>query len=150
MFNDTKMDIINGAYSQLRISGITVEPSTDDTALALSRLENLMRELAGRSVDLAYNFEDTPLIGSLSGVDAAVYHSLECLLALRLVPDFVKGFNLDPILAVSAQNGASFLYAFTAAPIQTTHGNRQPIGSGNIRFSRYRRFYRTVTQEESE
>ena len=54
----TKADLINGAYSLMRISGITVDPSADDLALALERLEDMAEEFAGRNIITDYNFVD--------------------------------------------------------------------------------------------
>ena len=57
----TKADRINSAYSKLRISGLTVDPSPEDLSLALMTFENMMSELEmGRNICMDYNFEVDP------------------------------------------------------------------------------------------
>ena len=118
MPNDLKIDIINGAYSVMRVSGITVDPSPSDLVLALRRLEGLANELDGRNVCTGYYFEDEPDVNSPSGLDKKYWHPFECILAQRLLSDFGKGVKPDPTLAKSASAGLSFLYASTANPRQ--------------------------------
>ena len=132
MPNDLKVDIINGAYSQLRISGITVDPSPEDLVLALRRLEGMANELYGRNVCTGYYLEETPDINSPSGLDKKYWYSFECILAMRLLSDFGKGMQPDPMLAKNASGQMSFLYASTANPQQIQYPARQSIGAGNF------------------
>ncbi len=39
-----KVDILNDAYSKIRISGLTVTPTPPDLELSLNRLESMMSE----------------------------------------------------------------------------------------------------------
>ena len=87
---DLKGDIINGAYSKLRISGITLQPSSKDNALALTILESMASEFYKRNLCTGYNFEDEPDPGSLNGMDKAYWDAYKWMLALRLLPDFGK------------------------------------------------------------
>lgn len=149
MPNDLKGDIINGAYSQMRISGLTVEPSSEDNAVALRRLENMASEFHERNICTGYNFEDDPNTNTPSGVDRKFWYSFECLLAVRLLSDFGRGAQdkLDPMLIKAASAGLSFLYAATANPRQVQYPNRQSIGAGNsLRYHRYRRFYTPIAE----
>ena len=132
MPNDLKVDIINGAYSQLRISGITVDPSPEDLVLALRRLEGMANELYGRNICTGYYLEETPNINSPSGLDKKYWYSFECILAMRLLSDFGKGMQPDPMLAKNASGQMSFLYASTANPRQIQYPSRQSIGAGNF------------------
>jgi len=145
MSNDLKVDIINGAYSQMRISGITVDPGPDDLILALRRLEGMANELHGRNVCTGYYFEEEPDINSPSGLDKKYWYSFECILAMRLLSDFGKGMQPDPMLARNASAGMSFLYASTANPRQIQYPSRQSIGAGNTRWS-LRKFYTPVAE----
>ena len=148
---DLKSDLINGAYSQLRISGLTVIPSVDDNKLALRRLENMLNEFFKRNICLGYNFEDTPDINTPCGIDSCFWYSIECILAVRLVTDFGKGKEPDPILFNNAKAQMSFLYSATADPVQTQYPNRQSIGAGNtLRFGRTRKFYTPVTEAPND
>ena len=149
MANDLKSDIINGAYSQMRISGITVNPSPEDNVMALDRLENMANELEGRNICTGYNLEDAPDASSPSGLEKKFWYPFKCVLAMRLLSDFGKGSpqKADPLLLKNASAGLSFLYAATANPQETQPPSRQAIGGGNsLRYHRYRRFY-TPTEE---
>ena len=152
MADNLKSDLINGAYSQMRISGLTVNPSSEDNALALRRLENMASEFYGRNICTGYYFEDAPDLNSPSGLDRKFWHSFECLLAVRLLSDFGKGAQgkIDPMLLKNASGGLSFLYSATASPRETQYPSRQAIGAGNsLRYHRYRRFYTPVEEAPS-
>ncbi len=144
MPDNLKSDIVSGSYSKLRISGITVNPTSGDNNLALERLEDLAEELAGRNIDLQYFFEDEPDAGSPHNMPRKFWDSMKSVLAGRLLPDFGKEMTQALQRIVSA--GASFLYSGTATPQQTDYPRRMPIGSGNsLRSNRFIRFYRPLT-----
>jgi len=146
MPNDLKIDIINGAYSQMRISGITVNPGPDDLTLALRRLEGMANELYGRNVCTGYYLEEDPDVNSPSGLESKYWYAFECVLAQRLLPDFGKGMTPDPILARNASAQMSFLYAATANPRQIQYPARQSMGAGNsLRYHR-RKFYAPIAE----
>jgi hypothetical protein len=135
MSDNLKSDIINGAFSQMRISGITVDPSASDLVLALRRLEGMANELCARNVHTGYYLEEEPDTGSPSGLDKKYWYSFECILAMRLLSDFGKGMQPDPMLGKNAGAQMSFLYASTANPRQTQYPRRQSLGAGNsLRF----------------
>ena len=137
-----KSEVINDAYSLLRISGLTVEASPADKALALSRLEGLAAELETRQVDLGYNFTITPDINDAAGILLSDKYAVACVLALRLFPDFGKGKQPDVTLIHLAKSSAAYLHSSTAITRETPMPNRQPIGSGSqLRYNRYQRFY---------
>lgn len=140
---DLKSDIINDGYSQLRISGITVDPGKEDNVLALDRLENLMAEMKDRDICLNWNTEDSPDLNTSSGIKRSQRFAVACILATRLVPDFGKGKEPDPILFKNASAQSSFLYSSTAKTRQMQYPRRQAVGGGNsLRSYRYRRYYR--------
>ena len=145
MPNNLKGDLINGAYSLMRISGITVNPSSEDISLALDRLENMANELAARNICAGYYFEDDPDVNSPSGLDKKFWYSFQCVLAGRLLSDFGKGQTPDPMLLKNTSAQLSFLYSATANPREIQYPHRQAIGAGNsLRYHRYRRFYTPV------
>jgi len=56
----TKIKLIQSMYSQMRISGLTVNPTPEDIEVALYRLEDMMAEFHGRTLDFGYLFEEHP------------------------------------------------------------------------------------------
>jgi len=136
MAGELKIDIINRAYSKLRISGITKIPSPEDISLALNTLENMMHEYFAREVCLDYNFEDNPDVNSLHNMPQKYWDAVSSVLAVRLIPDFGKGFNVDQALIRQSGSASSFLFSQTANVNRVQYPNRMPIGSGN-RYKRY-------------
>lgn len=137
-----KVDAILDAYSQLRISGITVTPSPEDLELALNRLEGMAAEWFERNINANYKFEDQPDPNSPSGVRLGFKQAFATNLALRLVPDFNK--QLGPVLAGQARQSLSNLSASSAREIlkQIPYPTRQAVGSGNeVKYARWYRFY---------
>lgn len=138
-----KVDLINDAYSMLRISGMTVDPTPEDLEIALLRLETMMDEWQSRNIDIGYFFEDEPDPNTECGVLRAFWHAIASNLALRLTPDFNK--QLHPILLAQARQAYSNMSGRVArARInQIQYPRRQARGSGSTRwFSRWYRFYR--------
>lgn len=139
-----KIDIIIDAYSQLRISGITVQPTPSDLQTALIRLENMAAQYETRNVCMGYNFEDSPDPNSDLGVIRGYWHALATNLAVRLIPDFNKVVPIE----LSKQASASFSAMSGAIAMdriqRIQYPERQPVGSGNsIGYNRWARFYRT-------
>ena len=141
MDGDLKGDIIKGSYSQLRISGITVDPASEDNRLALTRLENMAAEFSKRNASCGYQFENVPDINSKHGLLREYWHSFEAILAVRLMPDFGKGSTPDPRLLSESQAAYSFIFSSTAVVTPLTYPSRQPMGSGNRRYGTYHRRY---------
>lgn len=135
-----KADFINDAYSQLRISGITVDPTPSDLSLALDRLEDIAAELFSRNMDAGYMFEEVPDINSNVGVSRQYKQAYVTLLALRLIPDFNIAIPQHLQMAASAAVGA--LAANQINVREMVYPNRQPLGSGNLRrWTPVRRYY---------
>lgn len=135
----TKVDVINGAYSRMRISGLTVNPTPEDTQLALTRLEEMMAQFS--NICAGYNFEDDPDPNSLTNVDKGFSSMMKSSLAIRLAADFGK--VVPPSLVAEA--GSALTSAYQLSAIQKARGvphpSRMPRGSGNAypndRFNRY-------------
>jgi len=140
----TKADIINGAYSHIRISGLTVEPGPEENVKALDRLENMAAELYGNNIDTGYNFEDSPDINSNHNMKRRFWLSYQVLLAQRLANDYGK--QIPPSLALSIKAASSYLSARTAEVNPVEYPSRQPLGSGNRRGRTYYRFFSQETQ----
>lgn len=142
-----KIDVINGAYSQLRISGLTVNPSPEELELSLRRYEAMMAELEGRNICLGYIFEEQPNPNSPTGVELEDKQMMDTNLAMRLVPDF--NIQPSPILiqqAIQSLSGSSGRSSMRSVQ-QVPYPRRMARGSGNtLRFNRWSRFQRPERQ----
>lgn len=124
-----KSDLINGAYSQLRISGLTVSPSPANNATAISRLESMMHEWRGIGYDIGYNFTETPNTGDDANVDLKFQFAVETSLAIRLCPDFGK--DIPQALLLNNSKALSSMANMVAIRKQTGYPSRMPVGKGN-------------------
>lgn len=139
---NTKADLIAGAYSQLRISGLTVNPTGSDLQLALERLENMVEEF---DVAIGYNFENVPNASSLHNVKRKYWQALQTNLAVRLIPDFNK--EVPEQLQLQANQSLSNLVTDTIVTRQVNYPSRQPVGSGNRSYQgAYNRYYSPTRQ----
>jgi len=139
-----KIDIIIDAYSSLRISGLTVDPTPEDLELALMRLEDMAAEYDSRNIKVGYNFEDEPDPNSVSNIPSWSKRAYASNLALALVPDFGKK-DISHLLFSQAKASLSNLSGRTAADRinQVQYPNRMARGSGaSQRYNRWARFYR--------
>ena len=136
----TKADLINDAYSQLRISGLTVQASPADITVALRRLEGMAAEWESRDMCIGYVFEDAPDINTESGVQSWAQYAVSANLAVRLVPDFNKA--IPQLLMMQATQSASNVASRTAVVNQINYPSRQPRGSRNtLRTQSLQRYY---------
>lgn len=115
----TKAELINGAFSQLRISGITIIPSPTELVLALRRLESTIAELFALNIRLPYNFEEEPDLNSPHNLERKFWDSLEVYLAYRLAPDFGK--EIGNTFASRLKGATSTLFKLSA---QANLGNK--------------------------
>lgn len=140
---NTKIDIINDAYDQMRISGLTVNPTPEDTTIALTRLESMMAQFEARSICVDYNFELDPDPNDLTGLELQHQFMASSNLTLRLAASFGKAVpqELQLMASQSLSTSSSIVAADKVRMVQAP--NRQPIGSGNtLRYNKYQRFYR--------
>jgi hypothetical protein len=135
-----KVELINGAYSRMRISGVTSKPTSGDLAVALRRMERMAAAWELTNICTNYNFEDTPDLNSVSNVELGHEDAFETSLAMRLLSDFGK--MPAPTLVKDAKGAFSVLLSSTATTNQVAYPNRQPVGSGNsLRRNRFQRYY---------
>lgn len=140
-----KGDLINSAYSKMRISGITTQATPEDVSLALSTLENMASEFFAKNICTDYNFEDNPDPNSPHNMKRKFWDSYASCLAFWLCSDFGK--QPPQTLVLNHQKAYSFLSSVTAAPRQTQYPSRQPIGAGNsLKYNRYTRFYQPIEE----
>ena len=145
-----KIEIINGAYSRIRVSGLTVQATPNDVALALDRLEDLAEELRSINICIGYNFEEEPDPNSLTNVKRKFKSMLEANLAVRLLSDFGK--QIPQSLAMLASATLSTASSITASESiqEVQYPRRMPLGSGNSRVNRYRRYQLPETLPPNE
>ncbi len=142
-----KIDVINDAYSQMRISGLTVQPTPEDVEIALMRLENMMAELEGRNIGIGYSFEEEPDPDTLTNVAREFWHMMATNLSIRLLADFNK--VVPQSLIAQAGQSLSNASGRVAASLlrEVSYPSRQPIGSGNRRgYVRSNRYYSDVQE----
>lgn len=140
----TKQKRINSAYSQMRISGLTVNPGKEDNELALDRLEVMMSELEeSRNICMKYNFEEVPDPNSPTKVKKSYWYMIATNLALRLIPDFNKVVP-GTLISLAASSLATASSQSAAQNIrQVANPDRMPIGAGTtLRYNKYQRFNR--------
>lgn len=140
-----KIDFINDAYSQLRISGLTVIPGGEELNTALSRLEDMAYEWEPRNICTGYNFTENPHLDDPTGVHPRANQAFSTSLALRLIPDYNKA--VPPRLLTQAKGSLATLSAWSASQNQRQilYSRRQPIGKGNeIYGNRYQRYYNII------
>jgi hypothetical protein len=143
MAASTKGDLINGAYSWLRINGLTVGPTGFDLQTALARLESMMYIFCGRNICTSYNFTQNPDLGDYTNVPPQYNLFIETQLAVFLCADFGKdipqALALQASSTMSSASGMSSMERLQEVP----YPNRMNMGSGNnLRAWRYNTFYR--------
>lgn len=128
----TKVQTINSAYQQLRISGLTVNPSPANLSLGLNTLENMMAEFYTMwNLNIGYNEEVTPNLNSRTNVPRAYQYMMDMNLAVRLIPPFNKEVP-DTLKTMASQSLSAAIGRWQAdnmRPIQPPRG--MPLGSGN-------------------
>jgi hypothetical protein len=128
----TKAQTINNAFTQLRISGLTVIPSPSDVVLGLYLLETMMAEYFGQwNLAINYNFEETPSVNSQTGVELAYQSMMDLNLAIRLIPAFDKQVpqTLVNLASVALSKAIGRVSSENMRMIQPSR--RMPLGSGN-------------------
>lgn len=139
-----KGDLINRAYFQLRISGLTLNPSPEENQLALDRLESTMAEFRARNICVDYAFENTPDLNTPHNIERDYWFSIEAVLAFRLCADFGK--TPPPTLVALHSSSVSFLHSATSKVREIQYPSRHPRGSGNSRRNLFRRFYHKIAE----
>lgn len=128
----TKGDIINEAYQELRISGLTVGPTALDISMALRRLESMMSELFTQwNLAIGYNFQVTPSTTQQTNVPENFRNMMVTNLAVRLIAAFGKDAPKS-LMDQASQSVSSAIGIVQAANLQQVQPpRRMPVGSGN-------------------
>lgn len=134
MTSKTKSQILSDCFTELRISGITVQADNKDIELGLYRLEDFMSELP---FNIGYNFESVPQPNTYSGIPAYANFAIASGLALRLAPAYGK---MPETLMRQASAAMSMLSNKVCRPGRVSYPTRQPLGMGNRRHHYYHQF----------
>ena len=142
-----KVDLLKDAYSQLRISGLTVQPTPEDLEVGLSRMENMLAEWLPR-VCIGWNFEEVPDPNSVTNIKRSYWHCVSTNLAARLIPDFNKQVP-QSLLMQASQSFSSMSGSVAMDRVNmVAYPNRMPVGSGNsLKYNRWARFYRNQSSD---
>ena len=152
MSSPTKADVINDAYEEIRVSGLTVNPSPSDLVDALDRLEDMMSEFfTNWNMNLGYNFEDSPDINSVTNMTRNFSPLMKYCLAMRLIPAFNKTVpqRLEQLAASAFSAAQGINAAMNLRQVQPSR--RMPKGSGNTLRNIYKtRFMQPVALPPSQ
>jgi hypothetical protein len=137
--DNLKVDFINGAFSELRISGITLNPSSEEHKKALDILEDMASEPPFNAT--GYYFEDDPDPNTPHNVPRKFWRGFKTNLAIKLMSHYGKGFKPDQVLISQARGALSSIYAGVARIPQIQYPSRMPLGRGTIlKAGRWSRF----------
>lgn len=124
----TKGDLLNRAFSKLRISGKTKIVQGDEMDDALADLESFCAELDGTGYVTGYNYEEFPDSGTETGLDSSLHKAFVKVMAVELMPDYGKGKDPDPLLMKQALGGLSVIHRITKQRRKSYLPSTFPIG----------------------
>lgn len=134
MTSKTKIQILNDAFTELRINGITTQPDNEDVRLGLYRLEDYMSEL---TFSLGFKFESVPQPNTYSGIPQYANFAIASGMAVRLAPAYGKP---PEALIRQASAAMSAIMNKVCRPRRVPYPSRQPLGMGNRRLWDYNQF----------
>lgn len=119
----TKIELVNGAFAELRISGLTSATDAEDIELGLSALEDVMHDV---NLSLPYNFEELPDPNTESGLPEFATLAIKLKLAERLAPSYNKSSAIPGM-----PSAWSRLITRISQPRYLQPSNLMPLGRGN-------------------
>ena len=143
----TKVQIVNGSYEKLRISGLTVSASPSEISLALKNLEGMVAAWTSEGIHIGYKLSES--IADIdpnedSGIGTEQYLAVELNLACELATAF--GSSLPLHLLSDAKQKKDMLYDVELMAKQ--QNPYQPAGQGNSRYGyRYGSDYMPIDNE---
>lgn len=144
-----KVEIVNQAYQQIRISGLTTQAVPEEITIALAELDQFMSEWISIGRDVNYHFPTRQDVNheviSDPNEQAGVYpwalRGVIAYLAKSMVEYFGK--EVPPSLAAKSRSGLTVIKSKTVKLNPQQYPNSMPIGSGNRwrQVGNLRRFY---------
>lgn len=143
-----KIDLVNGAYQLIRISGLTSVAIPSEVKMALQVADDLAGELSadldlGYIQPLAYGDSDPNDYSGLTNQTAGAFKKL---LARELVDYFGKAIPIS--LHTNAERGMRSLEQILVNVMPSQNPATLPIGSGNERDYRNDKFYQEPTSDD--
>ena len=143
-----KIDIIDGAFKLLRISGITVNATNGEIVDALQTLDDYNAELkpimdTGYIQPLEYGQSDPD---DLSGLTIEMAGPMKKIIAIQIAPFFNK--QIPPSLSAIASAGMRSLEQLLVNVGDMQNPATLPIGSGNEWDYRSDKFYREPDNDD--
>ena len=138
----TKGDLVNGTYSLMRISGLTVDATPEDTSLALQVADDYAEELNGSGLDVGWQYPATygaSEPSDNSGVTTQIAGPFKKLLMRELVLAF--GRETTQTLEMIANKGMRALENIVVSVPVAHNPPTLPFGSGNEWDYNDRKFY---------
>lgn len=125
----TKGEIVNQTYVLMRISGLTVDATPEDTTLALTVLERLILSYENQGLFLSYNKSEdypNPDPAEESGLSDKSIQAAALLLFKNIAPAFGKVFPED----LKDELNVAWMGLFDTIPPIRIQNPRQPAGQG--------------------
>tara|TARA_R110002033_G_scaffold165439_1_gene203348 strand:+ start:8030 stop:8755 length:726 start_codon:yes stop_codon:yes gene_type:complete len=144
----SKLDIIDGAFKLLRISGITVNATNGEVVDALQTLDDYNAELktmmdTGYIQPVEYGQSDP---NDFSGLTAEMAGPMKKIMTIQLAPFFAK--DIPPALAAIASSGMRSLEHLLVHVGNAQNPATLPIGSGNESTFITNKFYNEPNNDE--
>lgn len=139
----TKGDIVNEAFEEIRISGLTIQASPNEIQRGISKLESMAAEWEARNICAGYSFTEDPNPDDNANIQLSAKQAFVTNLATRMVTSFGK--EVPSVLAVQSMQSLSGLSSALAMVRNVQSPNRMPRGSGNtLRGNRWQEYNRPV------
>lgn len=128
----TKGDLINGAYTILMISGITVNPSASDISIALDSADDLAGQLLNGGLDIGWQYPSAygaSTQNDTSGLSFATAGAFKKILAVELLPIFGK--PASPELSKLYNDAMRTIEKYCVSVPEAQFPSTLPVGSGS-------------------
>lgn len=148
----SKVDIVNGTYGLMRISGITTKPNPSDISIAIQVADDLAAQLEVKNIKIGwiqpseYGLSDP---NDNSGLSAGLAGPFKKLLAIELLSYFGK--QATDVLVMMARDAMSTLEQYAVVVPNSQFGSTLPLGSGNEYDNSWgSKFYNTPLDSSAE
>lgn len=141
----TKLELINGAYAEIGLSGYVFDLTAEELDMALGRLDRMAATWDAKGIRLGYNLppsHDDSSTDDEAGIPDWAEDAFIANLALRLAP--TKGKTVSAETKVAARDAYKALLIGNYEIPQMQMPRHMPIGSGNRRNTKNQQFFAPV------